>query len=282
VQNLRQIAQAIQQSGGQPAKQDPARPSFVPDPFFYKLLPYVEQDGLYRTYSWLGTGGGNRLGVPLERVSPALANQLKLPKDQGRVVGEVKKGSTGEKAGLKQHDILLEINGKPIPASDTEFDKLLPEGKDAKVAVTVLREGKRLELKDIPLVAKKDIPLPVKDGTSQTVIFTAPADSGRAWEWNNVWGHAHSAGLPRGYEVVSREPVLTTEFRDENRFTVRLQEGTLAITVVGTTEGKKSSVDVIKVQEGSSTERFTSMDKVPAEYRDKAARLLKIGEKSDR
>jgi membrane-associated protease RseP (regulator of RpoE activity) len=224
-------------------------------------------------------GPADRLVAPLERVSPALASQLKLPKDQGRVVGDVKPGSTAAKAGLKQHDILLEINSKPVPAADGDFAKLLPDGKDVKVNVGVLREGKRMEIKNVPVSE-------YNPGVSST-IFPLGSPDLRSWEWGHLQPKpeppvAPAAALPRGYEVISREPVLTTIFREQNRFTARLQEGTLAITVVGNVEGKKTTVEAIKVQEGPSAARHESMATVPVEYRDKAMRLLKIGEKSDR
>lgn len=103
----------------------------------------------------------------------------------------------------------------------------------------------------------------------------APSNGPRGFEWRHLHGLAGAAPeLPKGYEVLSREPLLTTVFRAEDRFIVRLQEGTLAITVVG----KKGELEVIKVLEGGSVERFGSLEKVPVEYRDKAARLFKIGE----
>lgn len=274
-ENLRQLQLAIPRYTEEPKKDPAKQPPTGDSNTLYHLLPYLEQSNLYYS-SVFGLGGpGDRLGMPLERVGPVLVSQLKLPKDQGRVIGEVKKGSVADKAGLKQHDILLEINGKAVPASEDEFGKLLPDGKDAKIAVTVLRAGQKTEIKNVPVAEKFS-------GSPSTIVV--PSDPQRAWEWNYLNRMTQPAPasvpqLPRGYEVISRDPVLTTVFREDKRFTARLQEGTLAITVVGSYDGKKTTVEIVKVQEGGSTERFTTMDKVPVEYRDKAARLLQLGVK---
>jgi hypothetical protein len=270
-ENLRQLQLAQQRQPEDPKKDPNRKPD---DPPFIPILPLIEQNNFYSAPFAIPNGPGDRLGLSLEKVGPVLVSQLKLPKDMGRVVGEIKKDSPAGKAGLKQYDILLEINGNAIPASDEEFGKLLPEGKDRKVSLTVLREGQKTALKDVPVAEKPTAP--------NIKTYYAPSDSLRGWEWNYLRGQTQGSPatrLPRGYEVLSREPVLTTIFREDKRFTVRLQEGSLAITVVATNDGKKSIVEVIKVQEGGSTERYTTLDKVPIEYRDKAARLLQMGEK---
>src|SRR5262245_42599716 len=66
-----------------------------------------------------------RLGILPTRPAPALSKQLGLKKDEGAVVETVTANSPAAKAGVQQYDVLVKIDGKPVPASMTAFRKLL-------------------------------------------------------------------------------------------------------------------------------------------------------------
>src|SRR5262249_22971070 len=70
-----------------------------------------------------------RLRAQVRRPSQTLVEQLDLPKEQGQVLEEVGANSAAAKAGLKKHDILLELNGKPVSSKPEEFRKMLKEVK---------------------------------------------------------------------------------------------------------------------------------------------------------
>src|SRR5262245_31063285 len=57
----------------------------------------------------------SRLGARLEAPPAALADQLDLPRGQGLLLTEVESDSAAAKAGLKRNDVLLELDGKPVP-----------------------------------------------------------------------------------------------------------------------------------------------------------------------
>lgn len=101
----------------------------------------------------IGFRGANaRLGVILDRPGPALADQLDLPQGQGVVVQQVMPDSAAAKAGLKPHDILLEIAGKPVPSDAAEFSRLLRELKPGTpVDAVVKRKGKQETIKGLTL-----------------------------------------------------------------------------------------------------------------------------------
>jgi hypothetical protein len=103
----------------------------------------------------------SRLGVQLGQPGATLVNQLDLPRDQGMVVEEVGPNAPAAKAGLKQHDILLEVDGKPVPSKRDEFDKLL-DGIEAnrKVEAVVMRKGKKETFKGLTLPEAKRPTLP--------------------------------------------------------------------------------------------------------------------------
>src|SRR5439155_21475502 len=65
--------------------------------------------------------------------------------------------SAAAKAGMKAHDILLEINGKVVPDDTTEFLKIMNEIKaDKPVDAVVLRKGKKETLKGLSLPEAKE------------------------------------------------------------------------------------------------------------------------------
>jgi len=83
------------------------------------------------------------LGVSVQPVTPDLAASFNLPEEQGALVAEVVEGSPAQKAGIKEGDVILEFNGKPIHEMN-ELPHLVanaPVGK--QVPVLVLRDGKK-------------------------------------------------------------------------------------------------------------------------------------------
>jgi serine protease Do len=83
-----------------------------------------------------------------------VANFLNLHAQSGAVVSEVLEGSPAQRAGLKDRDIILNLDGKPLPQLkpdrvvvtfiEREVERRVPG--DA-LALTVLRGTERLELK---------------------------------------------------------------------------------------------------------------------------------------
>jgi hypothetical protein len=59
-----------------------------------------------------------RLGMLVRPPSESLSHHLELPTGAGLVVASVTKGSRAEKLGLKEHDVLLRIDGELIDSPD--------------------------------------------------------------------------------------------------------------------------------------------------------------------
>jgi serine protease Do len=100
-----------------------------------------------RPLAWLGAYG-------LEPMDREVAAFLKLESQSGAVVSEVLQGSPAEKAGLKAHDIILGVNGTPLPRFRP--DRVVVDYVERLIAVrspgesmtlSVLRGSSRLELK---------------------------------------------------------------------------------------------------------------------------------------
>lgn len=87
-----------------------------------------------------------QLGVAAQDLTPELAQAFAIAADQGAVITQVSPRSAADRAGLKQGDIVLRINEKPIrdSASLRNAIGLLEVGEAAQIEI--LREGKPLTL----------------------------------------------------------------------------------------------------------------------------------------
>ncbi len=84
------------------------------------------------------------VGIQLEPVPPPLASQLKL--SEGLMVRNVFVDSPGDKAGLRQYDVLVEADGMAIRSDVHAFARAV-QGKSAGDSLTLVlyREGQRME-----------------------------------------------------------------------------------------------------------------------------------------
>ncbi|HYD68601.1 DegQ family serine endoprotease [Azospirillum sp.] len=86
------------------------------------------------------------LGVRIQPLTPELAEGLGLPKPQGALVAEVTAGSPAAKAGLKQGDVVVRFDGKPVDGV-RDLTRLVAgtaAGSDARI--DVVRGGKETTL----------------------------------------------------------------------------------------------------------------------------------------
>lgn len=91
-------------------------------------------------------GSGGYLGVYLGDVNDERARELNLPESRGAIVGKVEEGSPGDKAGLKENDVILSFNEQKIQ-NRTQLHRLLVESAPGgKVSLEVSREGKTQNL----------------------------------------------------------------------------------------------------------------------------------------
>lgn len=85
------------------------------------------------------------LGVPFTPVPADLAEKLSLKGGQGLLARSPLDGLTAAKAGIKEGDVVISINGMAVtPAAIGGLVRELPSGK--RVTFQVLRDGKMIEL----------------------------------------------------------------------------------------------------------------------------------------
>jgi len=90
-----------------------------------------------------GTVRRGYLGVMIQAVTPELARAFKLPPEtRGALVGSVSPGTPAEQAGLKEGDVITEVNGRA--GNDSQHIRLLIAQNlpGSKVSLKILRDGK--------------------------------------------------------------------------------------------------------------------------------------------
>jgi hypothetical protein len=139
----------------------PAMPAPVPLPEFQEFDDFFSQNEdlrkmfedlrRLRRIQPLAPGMFGRPGVEVVRgaqlapVPDVLRTQLSIPEGQGVVIESVREGSTAAAAGLKRHDVVLEIDGQKVTGPADVRDRLQRDSK-----VKALRSGKEQMLEPAP------------------------------------------------------------------------------------------------------------------------------------
>lgn len=202
-----------------------------------------------------------RLGLKLGKVPDVLAEHLNLKKGHGLIINEVASGSIADKAGLKPKDLIIKIQDTAVTDDPAFIGKALEKLKaGSEFDVTVVRKGK-----------EEKVRLQAPAAGTGAPTTTAPATG------LYRYGLPTTSTVPMLPRVPAAGTVLTTTFRTgDNRFTTRHQEGSLVITVTGKVAGDKAQVEEISIQDGGTSHKFDSADKVPAAYRDRVNHMISI------
>lgn len=88
------------------------------------------------------------LGVSLQDLDKDLADSLKIPRgENGAVVANVQAGSPAAKAGLKDGDAIVGLDGKSVRDSDDVSNRIGMMGPGRTADLTVYRNGKKQSIK---------------------------------------------------------------------------------------------------------------------------------------
>lgn len=93
-----------------------------------------------------GTTRRGWLGVQIQTVTPEIAESLGLGKERGALVAGVMKSSPAEAAGVKQGDVIVAFDGKPVDESRKLPRMVAETGVGEDVPVRVWRDGKEMGL----------------------------------------------------------------------------------------------------------------------------------------
>lgn len=141
--------------------------------------------------------GGSWLGVETQEVTADKAKELKLSAERGVFVGKVLEESPAAKAGLKDGDVITEVNGQPVEGA-VQFRRMIreiPAGRS--VQLSVWRDG-RAQNVTATLGKTEDNLKRMVGAMPQTFKFQmpdlpalAPLPDGPSIEWDNggLMGH---------------------------------------------------------------------------------------------
>lgn len=135
-----------------------------------EILPDQESDD---TMSVLVGEGPSWLGVETHEVTGELAKELKLPAERGVVIGNVTADSPAAKAGLKEKDVITEVNGQRVEGT-AQFRRIIheiPAGRTLSLGVW-------------------------RDGRSQTISVTLGKAEERHQEWLRTGPNAFAFQMP--------------------------------------------------------------------------------------
>jgi serine protease Do len=104
-----------------------------------EVLPKIETGDLNVV---IGDDGASWLGVETHEVTADKAKELKLSAERGVVLGKIVPDSPAAKAGLKENDVVTEINGQRVEGA-AQFRRMIheiPAGRT--IQLTVWRDGR--------------------------------------------------------------------------------------------------------------------------------------------
>lgn len=195
-----------------------------------------------------------RLGAQVRSPSPTLIDQLDLPKDQGIVLEEVGPNSAAARSGMKPHDILLELDGKPVSSKVDDFLKQLAAVKAGqKVEAVVMRKGKKETLKDLTLPEVKAEARPARPVPG--ILFP------------NLGGALGGRGDGTSLSVM----------RNNDDFTVKEVRGKLTVIVTGTATATGPKISEVVVDRDGKKETFNALEKVPDDLKARVKDLAEMG-----
>jgi len=121
-----------------------------------------------------GDDGASWLGVESQEVNSEKAKELKLPAERGALLQRIVPDSPAAKAGLKENDVITEINGQRVEGA-AQFRRMIheiPAGRTVQFTVW-------------------------RDGRAQTIAATLGKSEDRASVWSKTAPRAFSFQLPK-------------------------------------------------------------------------------------
>jgi membrane-associated protease RseP (regulator of RpoE activity) len=141
------------------------------------------------------------MGVYTQTVDKDLAKAFNLNSERGVVVNEVVNESPADKAGLKEEDVILSVNGKPLNSSN-DLSDLVDEAKPGdRMALDVARAGHEMQI-TITLGDRSDNP-------DQTFSWSSSGVP-KAWTFN--LGSSSGDGSFIGVQLTDLTPQLGDYF----------------------------------------------------------------------
>lgn len=183
---------------------------------------------------------GKVSGILMQQLTPELAKSFNLKEAKGALIAQIEKDGPADKAGLRDGDIVIEYNGKPI-ADIRELSQAVASTKHgAKVKVKAMREGKPVSLVivvgEMPTDGKLNFKKPAASQNNALGANVRPLNDKEKKRVSNglfvesVYGAAAEAGMRRGDIIISAGGKKIRTEKDLNEV-VSKAKGSLAVLV---------------------------------------------------
>jgi len=127
------------------------------------------------------------IGVTMnpEGLTQELAESFGLDKNVGVLVTEVEPESPAEKAGLKQGDVILKMNGKDIRTNESLRNTVSLMAPGTKINLTIFRDGKEKEITvEVGSLSKSKFGMEMSDIGKKLGLGVVPINSDAARQFN--------------------------------------------------------------------------------------------------
>ncbi|HVO58622.1 MAG TPA: PDZ domain-containing protein [Dongiaceae bacterium] len=155
-----------------PAGEAPAAPP--PPNMRVRVMHAPQAPELMHDVFALASDGGSWLGVETQEVSADKARELKLSAERGALVHKVLEDSPAAKAGLKDGDVVTEINGQRVEGT-VQFRRMIREIPAGRaVQLTVWRDGRSQNISATLGKMDENRNIMWKSAAPQAFAFTMP------------------------------------------------------------------------------------------------------------
>jgi serine protease Do len=127
------------------------------------------------------------IGITMNRegLTPELAESFGLDKNVGVLVTEVEPESPADKAGLKQGDVILKINGKEIRSNESLRNTVSLMAPGTKITLKIFHDGKEKEVTvEIGSLSKSKFASEMSDISKKLGLGVVPINSETARQFN--------------------------------------------------------------------------------------------------
>jgi len=115
----------------------------------YSLMLAIGMTLLLTSHGQLYAKSSERgwLGISIREITPSLQKKYALEKTEGLLITFVSPDSPADDAGLREDDIILKYDGKPVVYADNFIEIVRGTAPDTKVKMSVWRDGKEITAK---------------------------------------------------------------------------------------------------------------------------------------
>lgn len=114
--------------------------------------------------AWSSNSGGSYLGIDITEVTSDRVAALKLKEERGVEITMVDRDAPAGKAGLKEHDVILELNGTRIEGEEQLRRMLRETPAGRKITLGISRDGQPMQIeatlaaREGAMVSRRSIP----------------------------------------------------------------------------------------------------------------------------